>query len=82
MAAAMCRIRVTIVAILLGFCTIAEIAGAAGAEAWPRCAQADMSLSCVIPMLRAAPAIRPASGLMTAPLNAISAPRDAWMPQR
>ena len=30
----MCRIRVTIVAILLGFCTMAEIAGAAEAEAW------------------------------------------------
>jgi phosphohistidine phosphatase SixA len=28
------RIRVTIVAILLGFCTMAEIAGAAEAEAW------------------------------------------------
>src|ERR1700747_3225986 len=30
----MYRIRVTIVAILLGFCTRAEIAGAAEAEAW------------------------------------------------
>jgi hypothetical protein len=30
----MCRIRVTIVAILLGFCTLAEIASAAEAEAW------------------------------------------------
>ena len=30
----MCHIRVTIVAILLGFCTMAEIAGAAEAEAW------------------------------------------------
>jgi hypothetical protein len=72
----MCRIRFAIFAILVGFCTAADIASADEAEAWTA-----LHAGRHVALMRHADAPARASGSMTAPLSAISAPRDARTPQ-
>jgi hypothetical protein len=76
---AMCRIRFAIFAILLGFCTAADIARAD--EAWTA-----LHAGWHVALIRhtdapGGAATRRASGSMTAPLSAISAPKGARTPQ-